>query len=503
MEETNLGILPESKEGKLNVSKINLKKINWLKVGIAAAVIIIVLVGILWWTFSMKSVSAGALKTGDSANFEYTLSVDGKVVDSNTSKMTVGQIGKGFGFASNKADSAVVGLNKSDSAVISLSSSEAFGNYNPARIVIMNRTQTMKRADEIDRIMEIPSSVFKQSFSEDPVLNKIYSPSGAPWEYKVVGINGSNVMLSQETEEGKMIPVNSMIFATVTKITADKIFTELNINGNQTLEIATGNLSVYADNDYIYFKLTPPVGEVIPLGNSLGKVLSFNETSIVVDYNNPYAGKNVTLALKVLDISSSKKIVLGSDAGDIRGAPTLEVFVVSYCPYGLQMEKGLLSAYDLLKGKANFKVRFFSAMHGQQEVDENNRQLCIREETKQFWQYLSCFLDKGTASACLKTAGIDESKITECMGSRAKDYMDIDNQLNEQYGGITGSPTSILNGAKVEIYPRSPEDVKNAVCNAFSSKPSECSTKLDTANPSPGFGLGTSSTAQAASCGSA
>ncbi|MBU2522774.1 MAG: hypothetical protein KKE23_00600, partial [Nanoarchaeota archaeon] len=240
----------------------------------------------------------------------------------------------------------------------------------------------------------------------------------------------------------------------------------------------------------------------IPLGTMIGTVLSFNETSIVFDTNNLYAGKEVELILKVLDIKSSKTTTLGSDAEDIKGAPTLEVFVMSYCPYGLQMEEGVIPAYELLSGKANFKIRFVSyVLHGQKETDENNRQICIREETKQFWPYLQCFVDKGqgSESSCMEELRIDESKINDCMANRAADYMAVDSALNEQYG-VQGSPTNVLDGKEVQIYPRSGQDVLNAICNAFDSKPSECSTVLDSSNPSAGFGFGTSTSTTEASC---
>lgn len=492
--EQSIKDIPSSKEGKMNISRLDWKKAG-IAIGIAvlAAAIIFILIS--------GGKSASALKSGDSADIEYTMLIDGKEIASNISRFSVGSIGEGFGLLSDKADKAAIGLNKSSSITVNFSPSEAYGEYDPSKLSIINRTQSIKRIEEINRTFTVSLASFEGNFDEKPVLNKIYSPEGAPWSYKVIALDNSSVKLSQEVSEGKIIPISTIMFAKVIKVTSDRITTQLNLNSeNSTLQIPTGNLTLYSDKDYLHFRLTPPVGEVIPLNNALAKVISFNETSIVVDYNNPYAGKNVTLVLKVISIFESRKAVLGSDASDIKGAPTLQVFVMSYCPYGIQMEKGVLPAYELLKGKANFKIRFVSyTMHGQQEEDENSRQICLREETKQFWQYLSCFTDKGDASACMKEAGVGEDKMNDCMANRAKDYMAADKELNEKYG-VGGSPMNILNENEVQIYPRSPEDVKKAVCDAFTSKPSECNTKLDTSNPSPGFGSGTSSSGSA-SCG--
>ena len=47
--------------------------------------------------------------------------------------------------------------------------------------------------------------------------------------------------------------------------------------------------------------------------------------------------------------------------------PVVEAFIFSYCPYGLQFEKALFPAYDLLKDKADFKIMAIGAMHGEYE----------------------------------------------------------------------------------------------------------------------------------------
>ncbi|HTY44247.1 MAG TPA: hypothetical protein VMC80_03315, partial [Patescibacteria group bacterium] len=38
--------------------------------------------------------------------------------------------------------------------------------------------------------------------------------------------------------------------------------------------------------------------------------------------------------------------------------PTVELFVMSYCPYGTQMEKAIIPVLNLLKDKVNFTLRF-------------------------------------------------------------------------------------------------------------------------------------------------
>jgi len=64
--------------------------------------------------------------------------------------------------------------------------------------------------------------------------------------------------------------------------------------------------------------------------------------------------------------------------------PDVKLFVMSYCPYGLQAQKMFLPVYDLLKGKAEMGVYFVNyIMHEKKEIDENLNQYCIQKEQKE------------------------------------------------------------------------------------------------------------------------
>ena len=171
----------------------------------------------------------------------------------------------------------------------------------------------------------------------------------------------------------------------------------------------------------------------------------------------------------------------------------MQVFIMSYCPYGLQMLKGLLPVWEKFENKANIELRFVSyTMHGQKEEEENKRMICIREEQyPKLIPYLKCYAQSGDHESCLAQANVDTGKLESCMAERADGYFQEDKELNEKYG-VQGSPTTVIDGKVVEIWPRSPEDIKKALCEAFSTQPSECSETLSTENPSPGFGGGTS-----------
>lgn len=203
--------------------------------------------------------------------------------------------------------------------------------------------------------------------------------------------------------------------------------------------------------------------------------------------------------------------------------PDIDVFVMSHCPFGTQMEKGLLPVWDLLGDKVSLNIRFCDyAMHGKKEVDEELRQHCIQKMGKKTYRkYLECFLKEGKEdSSCVKEAGVSDSELVACIQKTDKEFnvsKDFDNkekwngrfppfgvdaELAKKYA-VSGSPTLVVNGVVAKVG-RSPKDILEAVCKAFKERPAECDKQLDSTTPTPGFGFGKGSDTKApeASCGS-
>lgn len=195
--------------------------------------------------------------------------------------------------------------------------------------------------------------------------------------------------------------------------------------------------------------------------------------------------------------------------------PTVEVFVFSYCPYGLQFEKALFPVYDLLKDKVDINIVAIGAMHGEFEKQESLRQISIEQlyGKDKLFAYLKEFDNSANISSCsgedtclnkylpliYSKLGIDKTKVENYMKS------DAGKIYNEQGArasslGISGSPAFVINGVKVQVS-RTADAIKTAVCDAFNTAPSECSQSLSTASPSPGFGSSSGNSGSAASCG--
>lgn len=198
--------------------------------------------------------------------------------------------------------------------------------------------------------------------------------------------------------------------------------------------------------------------------------------------------------------------------------PTVELFVMSYCPYGTQIEKGLLPVLAALGNKIDFKLEFCSySMHGQKELNENLTQYCIqKEQNSKFDSYLTCFLSSSDSASCLTSAKVDKTKLASCVSKTDNAYkvtsnftgkvgyqgnypgFDVDKAANDKYN-VGGSPTLIINGQEISSA-RDSASLLKTICSAFNNQPKECAAVLSSVSPSAGFGSGTTANTAAAGC---
>jgi hypothetical protein len=184
--------------------------------------------------------------------------------------------------------------------------------------------------------------------------------------------------------------------------------------------------------------------------------------------------------------------------------PKVELFVMSHCPYGTQIEKGMLPVVKALGSKIDFQIKFCDyAMHGEKELKEQLNQYCIqKEQTAKFQAYLTCFLEASDTEGCITKAGVDKKKMTACADKTDKQFnvmaqtekkgtfpaFNVFKDDNAKYN-VGGSPTLIINGADIQSG-RDANSLLAAICGAFDKKPKECDTKLSTETPAAGFGGG-------------
>lgn len=199
--------------------------------------------------------------------------------------------------------------------------------------------------------------------------------------------------------------------------------------------------------------------------------------------------------------------------------PEVELFVMSQCPYGTQIEKGIIPVIETLGSKVSFAVKFCDyAMHGEVEIKEELQQYCIEtEQNNKYLGYLKCFLEAGKSDECVTSTGVDKAKLSACIAATDEKYQVTKNFADkttwkgnyptfnvfkdavDKYG-VAGSPTLVINGV-VASSARDSASLLDAVCTGFKVKPAECSTKLSLTSPTAGFGFSTTTTTAAAAGG--
>ena len=211
--------------------------------------------------------------------------------------------------------------------------------------------------------------------------------------------------------------------------------------------------------------------------------------------------------------------------------PKVELYVMSFCPFGKQAERGILPVLKLLKDKIDFELHFifyenycqsmlnyysrqvkdedwgktfgktkeqwledckkeyclentnYCSMHGVKEAEEDLRQICIFNKSKEEWiKYVEYFNEHCTLQnldTCWKEAlsktSITEEEINSCLENKVK-LAENEIKLTTSKN-VSGSPTMFINGT---LYSgsRTPEAYKKAICSAFTEQPEECNKTL-------------------------
>lgn len=184
--------------------------------------------------------------------------------------------------------------------------------------------------------------------------------------------------------------------------------------------------------------------------------------------------------------------------------PQVQLFVMSFCPWGNQAEELMRPTAELLRVGANIELHYviysnyrgggpeycldeeskYCSMHGIQELNQGVRELCVQKyQGDKFWNFVeeinsSCnYQDVDSCwESVAKKVGVDVAGVKTCQKDETLEILAQELALNQKYG-IAGSPQLIINGAEYQG-PRSSEAYKQGICSAFNSLPEECSQVL-------------------------
>ena len=150
--------------------------------------------------------------------------------------------------------------------------------------------------------------------------------------------------------------------------------------------------------------------------------------------------------------------------------PEIELFVMSYCPYGVQAEQELLPFFEKYGDTIDFKLRFivgkneasekktseqveFTSLHGEPELIENKRQMVIAElHPDKLFDYLLCranHLQEAWVN-CAKDVGLDVERIARAVESEKVALKLVKEIQRTEELNIKGSPTLVIDGRIID-----------------------------------------------------
>ena len=257
-------------------------------------------------------------------------------------------------------------------------------------------------------------------------------------------------------------------------------------------------------------------------------LVSVNETHGVYEVTVSYQGNNIPLFLtRDCDLLFMQGRDITASATGTQGAatpaptptpvktdrPVVELYVMSFCPYGKQAETAMKPVADLLGTRADFRVLYITqvagvtvdsieSLHGPVEVQEDLRQACIEKNARdKFWGYLdgfnaACSSLAGNASAAAacstkvsSSLGIAPASIDSCATLPEGITLLSSDEASAVRAGATASPTLLINGVTYSGA-RTPEAYKQAICGSFTTPPAGCGTNLSTQTAAAGGSCG-------------
>ena len=173
--------------------------------------------------------------------------------------------------------------------------------------------------------------------------------------------------------------------------------------------------------------------------------------------------------------------------------PLVQLFIMSYCPYGQQAVNNIASTIELLGEDISFEPRFIvnvqndtiNSLHGSIEADEDMRQACIWKYYPESWLDYVLYVNENIPlnsineewTTAAEEVGLDIESIETCVNDEGLELMQADDDLTDELG-ITGSPTLLINGERYSGQ-RTPESFKQAICSGFEEQPDSCLEELE------------------------
>jgi len=174
--------------------------------------------------------------------------------------------------------------------------------------------------------------------------------------------------------------------------------------------------------------------------------------------------------------------------------PEVDLYVMSFCPFGNKAEDTMKPVYELLKNKINFNIHYIvqsdgdkiHSLHGEKEVIQNEREVCVLKNYGMdkwfgFSSYVNtnCGSDGACWEAAAKNLGVSVEKIKNCVSVEGVSLMKAEAKISTE-AGASSSPAMKINGVSTRVVYQygNAEEYKKAICDSFEKMPVECSKEL-------------------------
>ncbi len=165
----------------------------------------------------------------------------------------------------------------------------------------------------------------------------------------------------------------------------------------------------------------------------------------------------------------------------------VDLYVMSQCPYGIQVENNFRTVLDTLGPYMTFRLEYIgkndngvlSSMHGPDELQGDLAQICAQKHSPKFFDLILCqnksIKEVGTNwEACAGEVGVERKDIAKCAAGSEGQALLAESFGKAQNAGARGSPTIMIGGQKHEGS-RKPADLMQAICGKFTGTvPAEC-----------------------------
>ncbi len=238
------------------------------------AVLIVVVAAVIGWVLLSMPPSiprnTNPVGEGDIAQIRYTGKLrNGSVFDSGNFTFRVGT-----GEVISGVDQAVVGMRIGESKTITLPPEQAYGYYDPNRILSIPLVQ------ELNRTEETSVEIFRLTFEEEPALNRMYQLEGMEWPIRVIEIRNQTVVMRYEPEDGMVFEMKDSVG---------------NVYGTSRVSVEGGKIIVTS---------YPVEGSLVTTVVGAGRITDVNETHMRMDFNHNLAGETLIFEITLLNFLS-------------------------------------------------------------------------------------------------------------------------------------------------------------------------------------------------------